>query len=94
MTEPGTPPVGDEYGLKPRMDHTLIKPPFDSRELVSEERYEDGTEYGGVDGYIQPAPHVPNARERLAMLYAIDPDDTGDSPERGSVAAPELEGNF
>lgn len=85
-------PVGPQYGLEPTrtVDETL--PFIDSRDLVSEEDYRTGTEFGGVGGLIQPPPHVPDASERLHMIYAIDPMDPGDRSD--SVAAPELEGNF
>lgn len=87
-----TEPVGPQFGLEPRFDHELVKPPPESETLVSEEDYRTGTEFGGVAGLIQPAPHVPTASERLHMIYAIDPSDPG--TEDGSVVPPELEGNF
>jgi hypothetical protein len=90
MTQPSQPPVGPDYGLEPRLDHTLYKPPVTSRDLVSTDDYRTGTEFGGVGGLIQPPPHVPTAGERLSMIYAIDPTDNGQ--EEGSVVAPELEG--
>jgi len=85
-------PVGREYGLEPLVNRNKAAPLPDSRSLVSEEDWRKGTEFGGVDGVIQPPPHVPTASERLSMIYAIDPTDTG--VEAGSVAPPELEGNF
>lgn len=85
-------PVGPQYGLEPLLDHTLVVPPVTSRDLVSPESYKTGSEFGGVPGLIQPAPHTPNAHERLAMIYAIDPTDSG--TEAGSVLPPELDGNF
>jgi hypothetical protein len=85
-------PVGPQYGLEPRLDHTPIVIPPNSRSLVSEEDYQTGSEFGGVAGMIQPAPHVPSSSERLAMIYAIDPTDDGLQP--GSIVAPELDGNF
>lgn len=87
-----TEPVGPQYGLEPRLDHTLIVTPFNSRDLISDEDYRDGSEFGGVGGVIQPPPHVPTASERLHMVYAIDPLDDGSRPE--SVFPPELDGNF
>lgn len=87
-----TEPVGPQYGLEPRLDHTLVDPPVNSRSLVSEEDYRDGTEFGGVGGLIQPAPHSSTATERLSSIYAIDPMDDGTRPE--SVLPPELDGNF
>jgi hypothetical protein len=87
-----TQPVGPEYGLDPRLDHTQIVLPLSSRELVSEEDYRDGSEFGGVGGVVQPAPHVPTATERLRMVYAIDPCDDGTQAD--SVAPPELDGLF
>ena len=85
-------PVGPEYGLQPRLDHTLRIPPPLSEVIVSQEDYRTGSEFGGVAGLIQPPPHVPTASERLHMIYAIDPSDPG--TEAGSVVPPELEGNF
>jgi hypothetical protein len=32
-----------------------------------------GSEYGGVEGLVQPAPHVPTPSESLMMIYATDP---------------------
>lgn len=87
-----TQPVGPEYGLEPLRDHTLVKPPVTSRDLTPDTSYQDGSEFGGVPGMIQPAPHTPNAHERLWMVYAIDP--TDDGSEAGSVLPPELDGNF
>lgn len=87
-----TTPVGPEYGLKPRRDHTLIVPPIDSRDLVSPDPYADGSEFGGVDGLIQPPPHVPTAAERLGMIYAIDPMDDGSRAD--SVVPPDQTGDF
>lgn len=82
-------PVGPEYGLEPRRIPNTALPPINSRDLVSEEDYRTGTEFGGVDGLIQPPPHVPDAAERLHMVYAIDPMDDGTRPD--SVLPPELE---
>lgn len=88
-----TQPVGPEYGLEPRIDHTLVTPPVTSRDiLLNEEDYRTGSEYGGVAGLVQPAPHVPTASERLSAIYAIDPTDGG--AEAGSVIPPELDGLF
>lgn len=87
-----THPVGPEYGLEPRMDHTLLRPPIDSRDPVSETDYRTGSEFGGVDGLIQPPPHVPTASERLMMIRQIDPMDDGSYPN--SVLPPDLEGDF
>lgn len=84
-----TEPVGPEYGLEPRLDHTIPLPPIDSRDLVSDEDYRRGSEFGGVAGLIQPAPHTPTASERLHMVYAIDPMDDGTRSD--SVVPPELE---
>jgi hypothetical protein len=67
-------------------------PPIYSRDLVSTEDPDTGSEFGGVAGLIQPAPHVPTASERLRMVYAIDPTDDGTRPD--SVVAPELTGDF
>lgn len=65
---------------------------INSRDLVSTEDPDDGSEYGGVGGLIQPPPHTPTASERLSMIYAIDPDDDGTQPN--SVVAPEQVGDF
>lgn len=87
-------PVGGDYGLELRRPelYDFSPPPVDSRDLVSEEDYRDGSEFSGVGGLIQPAPHTPTASERLHMIYAIDPTDDGTEP--GSITAPELDGNF
>lgn len=85
-------PVGPQYGLDPIQDHTLRPLPVTSRDLTNPNKYQDGSEFGGVPGMIQPAPHTPNAHERLWQIYAIDPTDGG--IESGSVVPPELDGNF
>ena len=85
-------PVAADFGLEPRNTPITDPPPISSRDLVSEEDYREGSEFGGVDGLIQPPPHVPDASERLMMLKAIDPTDPGDRDD--SVVAPELEGLF
>ncbi len=85
-----TDPVGPDYGLEPLLDHDPVFPLPLSREIVSTADYRTGTEFGGVEGLIQPPPHVPTAHERLMMVYAIDPSDTG--TEDGSVVPPELTG--
>jgi len=82
-------PVGPEYGLEPRRVVTDELPPINSRDLVSDEDYRTGSEFGGVGGLIQPPPHVPTESERLHMIYAIDPMDDGSRPD--SVLPPELE---
>jgi hypothetical protein len=41
--------------------------------LTSSAKIESGTEYGGVDGVIQPPPHVANSREMLMQVYQTDP---------------------
>lgn len=89
-----TEPVGKQYGLDPRRPELFAPfvPPINSRDLVSDEDYRLGSEFGGVGGLIQPAPHVPTASERLSMIYAIDPTDDGTRPD--SVVAPELDGSF
>lgn len=91
MTQ-ATPSVGPDYGLEPRQDRTLVVPPLSSRDLVSTDDYRTGSEFGGVGGLIQPAPHKPTASERLHMIYAIDPMDDGSRTD--SVAPPELTGDF
>lgn len=85
-------PVGPQFGLEPRLDHDPIVVAPLSRDLVSDDDYRTGTEFGGVAGLIQPPPHVPTASERLHMVYAIDPADDG--TQTGSVTPPELTGNF
>lgn len=47
-----------------------------SRDLVSKENPDNGTEYGGVGGLIQPPPHEPTPSERLMQLLQLDPLDT------------------
>lgn len=74
------------------MDHTLIVPSINSRNLVSDVDYRTGTEFGGVAGMIQPPPHVPTASERLRMTYAIDPMDDGTRSD--SVIPPDPTGDF
>jgi hypothetical protein len=74
------------------MTQPIPLPPIDSRSHLSTEDYTSGSEFGGVPGLIQPAPHVPSASERLGMIYAIDPTDDGSRPD--SVLAPELTGDF
>ena len=87
-------PVGPQYGLEPLRPELYQRTPLPvtSRDLVSDEDYRTGSEFGGVAGLIQPGPHVPMASERLSMIYAIDP--TDDGLQTGSVLAPELDGNF
>jgi hypothetical protein len=45
------------------------------------------SEYGGSDTVatngIQPAPHEPTPAERLRLLYAIDPTDSGSASPIG-----------
>jgi phosphoribosylamine-glycine ligase len=90
MTEPLPPAVGPEYGLEPLKDRTRIQPPLTSRNPVSTVDYQTGSEFGGVDGVVQPAPHKPTASERRMMVMAIDPTDDGTRDD--GVRAPELEG--
>lgn len=83
-------PVGPQYGLEPRLDHTEPKPAYNSVDrLLNPNDYRDGSEYGGVPGLVQPPPHVPSASERRSAIMAIDPADPGDA-----VNPPELEGAF
>lgn len=82
-------PVGPEYGLEPRREANTGLPPINSRDLVSDEDYRTGSEFGGVGGLIQPEPHAPTASERMMMVKAIDPMDDGTRPD--SVLPPELE---
>jgi hypothetical protein len=90
-----TEPVGPQYGLAPRLDHSPPPEQYYSKDLTNPLTYDDSsaTEFGGVDGLIQPAPHVPTTSERLQMTYAIDPNDPGTGGP-GSVAPPEFEGAF
>lgn len=95
MTEPLPPPVGTELGLEPlRPDlHERIYVPPDSVDILTNPNdYRNGSEFDGVGGLVQPPPHVPTARERRMAIMFIDPADDGVS--QGSVAAPELEGDF
>jgi hypothetical protein len=95
MTEPLPPAAGADIGLPPlRTDlHTRIVEPPDSVDVLANiEDYTTGTEFGGVAGRVQPRPHVPTARERRMAIMFIDPADDGLQP--GSVAPPELEGDF
>lgn len=42
---------------------------------------EQGTEFGGVDGLMQPPPHEATAREQLISLhqrFVLPPDNTGE----------------
>lgn len=78
--------------IRPIRDYTPIVPPLSSRELVSQEDPNTGSEFGGVDGLIQPYPHVPTAGERLRMIYAIDPMDDGSRID--GIAPPDLTGDF
>jgi hypothetical protein len=88
-------PVGSEYGIAPLQDHTLVRPPVESEDLLtSPYKYDDpeASEFGGMPGLVQPAPHTPTSSERLMQIYAIDP--TDDGTEAGSVLPPETDGNF
>lgn len=85
-------PVGPQYGLNPRLDHAEPKKVYTSADLLQNPySYSDpiSSEFGGVPGVTQPAPHVPTGTERMRQIYAIDPADPGDG-----VKAPELEGAF
>lgn len=85
-----TDPVGPQYGLDPRQDHTAPVPVYTSRDVLTNPNdYRDGTEYGGVPGFVQPPPHVPSAAERRTQIMFIDPADPGTG-----VNPPELEGAF
>lgn len=65
---------------------------LNSKNLVSGEDPNNGSEFGGVGGLIQPPPHSPSASERLMMIHNIDPADDGTGED--SIAPPELEGDF
>jgi len=87
-----TEPVGPQYGLNPRLDHAESDKVYTSTDLMQNPYSYDSpiaSEFGGVPGLVQPAPHVPTGTERMRQVYAIDPADPGDG-----VAAPELEGSF
>jgi hypothetical protein len=56
-----TDPVGPQYGLEPRLDHELLVPPINSRDLISTDDYRQGGEFSGVGGLIAPPPHTPTA---------------------------------
>jgi hypothetical protein len=47
--------------------------------VVSEFSWDQGTEFGGVGGQVQPPPHQPTSSEILHMIYALDTAD-GDTP--------------
>lgn len=88
-------PVGQQFGLEPRLDHTEPVRTYDSKDILTNPiKYNDpsATEFGGVAGLVQPPPHVPTAIERLHQVYQIVPEDPGNGV--GSVPAPELEGEF
>lgn len=90
-----TEPVGPQYGLTPRLDRTPVQPVYDTEDILTNPlAYDDlsATEFGGVAGLVQPAPHVPTASERLMQIHRIDPNDPGGRAD--SVPTPELEGNF
>lgn len=90
-------PVGPQYGLEPL---TNVDPPprvYTSRNILTNPTpYNDSSagEFSGVAGLVQPAPHVPTAKERLMQVHQIDPDDSGTGDGQNSVPAPELEGEF
>lgn len=68
-------------------------PALGSRDVLTNPLpYIGGSEFGGVDGYVQPAPHIPTASERMAQIMAIDPADDG--TEATSVLPPDLTGDF
>ena len=97
MTEPLPPSVGPEFGLQPlrtELHERIVIPPssVDILNPALMPDYRTGTEFGGVGGLVQPPPHRPSAQERRMQIMMIDPSDPG--TEAGSVAAPELEGDF
>ena len=67
-------------------------PEINSTDYVSTDDPALGSEFGGVGGVVQPAPHNPSASERLMMIHGIDPLDDGTRAD--SVVAPDLEGDF
>lgn len=92
-------PVGPQYGLTPMQQQVDEVPTvYDSADfLTPSHRYNEAgaSEFGGVEGMVQPPPHVPTAKERLMQVHHIDPADPGTGPAgSNSVAAPELEGDF
>lgn len=40
------------------------------------------SEFGGVPGRIQPAPHEPTTSETLSLIYATDPAPSPTDPEQ------------
>jgi hypothetical protein len=95
MTEPLPEPVGAEFGLdpqRPELHERIVVPPASTDVLTNPLDYTKGTEFLGVQGLVQPPPHIPTAAERRMQIMFIDPADPG--TEDGSVAAPDLEGDF
>jgi hypothetical protein len=74
--------------IRPRIDRTIVKPPLNSKSHVSDVDPNNGSEFGGVAGLIQPDPHQLTPSETLMQMYAIDPADDGSEPD--SVTAPPL----
>lgn len=77
--------------IKRRRPSELVRPTPTSHSHISERDPNTGTEFGGVDGVIQPDPHVMNAHERRTQVFCIDPTDAGDGTEPGAINPPELE---
>lgn len=95
MTEPLPAPVGAEFGLqpmRPELHERIVIPPASVDVLTNPIDYRTGTEFGGVQGLVQPVPHIPDSAERRMQIMFIDPSDPG--TEAGSVQTPELEGDF
>lgn len=45
------------------------------------------SEYGGDPGLVQPAPHVPNASERLSLIYRTGDPSGQTDPDNGEIFA-------
>jgi len=43
------------------------------RKLISNKSTTRGSEYGGVEGMIQPPPHKPTPPEKLKLIYQTNP---------------------
>lgn len=94
MTFPDVPPSAAEElpGIEDRQAIIPLAPVTSEDVLTTTADPNRGTEFGGVEGWIQPPPHVPTAKERMRQIFLIDPTDPGTEP--GSVVAPELEGDY
>lgn len=75
-------------GIRPRPRRKIVVPPPESKSHISEFDPNNGSEFGGVPGLIQPEPHSLTPSEKLMQIYAIDPTDDGSQPE--SIRPPAL----